>query len=536
MCFQHALGQGLAINRKAVVHAGDLDLAGFQVFNRVVGAVVAVVHLDGFAAQRQGQHLVAQADAKNRQICLIKNAADHWHRVAAGGGRVAGAVRQEHAIGGMGQHLVGGGRGGQHGDVATGRGKAPQDISLGAEIYGNHLEFGVVLPRVACGPGPAHFIPAIGLCACHILGQIQPLEPGKAARARHQRLDVKDAFGVMAQRHMRRALLANGACQAAGVDAADSDAPAPMQPGRKMLCRAPVAGLCRVPFHHHARGHRIGGFIIVGVYAHIADMGKGKGDNLPGIRGVCHNFLIARHGGVKAKFRLCRACGTKAAAVKHCAISERKAGGWAGGRCLRHGGILVAAKLACSYGPTPHRSRVQRLLSATALMPIYTHSGPNGKTEPAMDMRDRVNSALKQAMKDKQPERLSTLRLINAAIKDRDIDARSDGNDEGVPDSEILAILGKMAKQRQESARAYEEGGRLDLAERERAEIVIIEEFLPRQLSQAEVAKAIDAAVAEIGAQSIRDMGKVMAALKAKYTGQMDFGAVGPAVKDRLSA
>jgi len=153
-----------------------------------------------------------------------------------------------------------------------------------------------------------------------------------------------------------------------------------------------------------------------------------------------------------------------------------------------------------------------------------------------MDMRDRVNSALKQAMKDKQPERLSTLRLINAAIKDRDIDARSDGNDEGVPDSEILAILGKMAKQRQESARAYEEGGRLDLAERERAEIVIIEEFLPRQMSQAEVDKAIDAAVAEIGAQSIRDMGKVMAALKAKYTGQMDFGAVGPAVKDRLSA
>ena len=153
-----------------------------------------------------------------------------------------------------------------------------------------------------------------------------------------------------------------------------------------------------------------------------------------------------------------------------------------------------------------------------------------------MDMRDRVNSALKQAMKDKQPERLSTLRLINAAIKDRDIDARSDGNDEGVPDSEILAILDKMAKQRQESARAYEEGGRLDLAERERAEIVIIEEFLPRQLSQAEVAKAIDAAVAEIGAQSIREMGKVMAVLKAKYTGQMDFGAVGPAVKDRLSA
>jgi uncharacterized protein YqeY len=152
-----------------------------------------------------------------------------------------------------------------------------------------------------------------------------------------------------------------------------------------------------------------------------------------------------------------------------------------------------------------------------------------------MDLRTRISAALKQAMKDKAAARLSTLRLVNAAIKDKDIAARAEGNDEGVGEGEVLAILGKMSKQRIESARAYEEGGRLDLSERERAEIVVIEEFLPRQLSSDETAAAVDAAVAETGANSIRDMGKVMGVLKAKYTGQMDFGRVGPMLKDRLS-
>jgi uncharacterized protein YqeY len=152
-----------------------------------------------------------------------------------------------------------------------------------------------------------------------------------------------------------------------------------------------------------------------------------------------------------------------------------------------------------------------------------------------MALRTRITDALKQAMKDKDAERLSTLRLINAAIKDKDIDARATGNDEGVSEAEVLAILGKMAKQRLESARAYEEGGRLDLAERERGEITIIEEYLPRQLNADETAAAVEAAIADISAESIRDMGKVIGALKAQYTGQMDLGKVGPMVKDRLS-
>ncbi len=151
-----------------------------------------------------------------------------------------------------------------------------------------------------------------------------------------------------------------------------------------------------------------------------------------------------------------------------------------------------------------------------------------------MDMRERIGAALKDAMKSKDAARLSTLRLINAAIKDKDIALRGEGGDATVGDAEVLGILGRMVKQRQESVRAYEEGGRLELAEKEQAEIGVIEEFLPRQLSPEEVQAAIAAAIAGTGATSIRDMGRVMAALKAKYTGQMDFGAVGPMVKDRL--
>ncbi|MDG3040554.1 GatB/YqeY domain-containing protein [Roseicyclus marinus] len=152
-----------------------------------------------------------------------------------------------------------------------------------------------------------------------------------------------------------------------------------------------------------------------------------------------------------------------------------------------------------------------------------------------MDLRERIGAGLKTAMRDKDAARLSTLRLINAAIKDQDIALRGEGRADGVDEAGVLAILGKMVKQRQESARAYEEGGRLELAEKERAEIAVIEEYLPRQLSGEEVEAAVARAIADTGAAGLRDMGRVMAALKEKYTGQMDFGAVGPMVKGRLS-
>lgn len=152
-----------------------------------------------------------------------------------------------------------------------------------------------------------------------------------------------------------------------------------------------------------------------------------------------------------------------------------------------------------------------------------------------MSMRTTITDALKQAMRDRAADRLSTLRLVNAAIKDLDIAMRGEGNDEGAQDADVLKILSKMVKQRQESARTYEEGGRLDLAERELEEIKVIEDFLPQKLSDDEVVAAIDAAIADVGASSVRDMGKIMGALKSKYTGQMDFGKVGALVKDRLN-
>ncbi|MBW7922323.1 MAG: GatB/YqeY domain-containing protein [Rubellimicrobium sp.] len=152
-----------------------------------------------------------------------------------------------------------------------------------------------------------------------------------------------------------------------------------------------------------------------------------------------------------------------------------------------------------------------------------------------MDLRERINAAVKEAMKAHESERLGTLRLINAAIKDRDIAARGEGGDSPVSDTVLVELLGKMVRQRQESARMFLEGGRAELADKERAEIRVIEEYLPRQLDEAEIAAAIDAAIAETGAASIRDIGKVMAQLKARFAGQMDFGAAGALLRARLA-
>lgn len=150
-------------------------------------------------------------------------------------------------------------------------------------------------------------------------------------------------------------------------------------------------------------------------------------------------------------------------------------------------------------------------------------------------MRDEINTQVKQAMRDQEKERLTTLRLINAAIKDRDIAARSDGNYDGVSDDEILQVLAKMIKQRTESAKIYEEGGRLELAEKERSEIVVVEQFLPKQLNDDELRAAVQNAIAGTGAESIRDMGRVMGSLKGEFAGQMDFGKAGGVVKELLA-
>jgi uncharacterized protein YqeY len=145
--------------------------------------------------------------------------------------------------------------------------------------------------------------------------------------------------------------------------------------------------------------------------------------------------------------------------------------------------------------------------------------------------RERFQGDLKDAIKARDSVRVSTLRLICAAIKDRDIAERTEDNMQGCSDAEVLAMLAKMIKQRQDSAALYEAGGRLDLAAQERAEIGIIRTYLPKPMSEPEIEKAIAEAIANTGASSVRDMGKVMAHLKARHTGKMDFARAGAAVK-----
>jgi uncharacterized protein YqeY len=148
-------------------------------------------------------------------------------------------------------------------------------------------------------------------------------------------------------------------------------------------------------------------------------------------------------------------------------------------------------------------------------------------------MRDRFTAEMKEALKAGDKRKLATVRLIQAALKDKDIEARGAGKGQST-DDEILALLQKMIKQRQESLAIYEENNRPELAQAEREEAEIIASFLPRQLDEAETRAAVEAAIAETGAASMRDMGKVVAALRGRYAGRMDFGRASGLVKELL--
>jgi len=150
-------------------------------------------------------------------------------------------------------------------------------------------------------------------------------------------------------------------------------------------------------------------------------------------------------------------------------------------------------------------------------------------------LRDRIKSDLKDAMKARETRKTATLRLISAALKDRDIAARSKGVQDGVEEAEILQMLQTMVKQRQESIDHYEQGGRLELAEQEREEIAIINTFLPQQLDESAIEGVVGGLIDELGAETIKDMGRTMTALRERYAGQMDFGKASAIVKARLA-
>jgi len=148
-------------------------------------------------------------------------------------------------------------------------------------------------------------------------------------------------------------------------------------------------------------------------------------------------------------------------------------------------------------------------------------------------LRDRFTAEMKEAMKAGEKGRLGAIRLIQAALKDKDIEARGNGK-EPLSDEEILALLQKMVKQRQESIAMYEQGGRTELAQQEKDEVAVITSYLPQQMDEAETKAAIEAAIAETGAASMKDMGKVVGVLRAKYAGRMDFAKASGLVKDLL--
>jgi uncharacterized protein len=153
-----------------------------------------------------------------------------------------------------------------------------------------------------------------------------------------------------------------------------------------------------------------------------------------------------------------------------------------------------------------------------------------------MSIRDQLTADMKEAMKAGDKRKLATVRLMLAAIKDKDINARTEGHDsEKLPDSALLDLFGKMVKQRQDSIAAYEQGGRAELAQQEREEMEIIQTYMPKQLSEAETRAAIQGIITTVGAASVKDMGKVMAELKAKFSGQIDMGKAGGVVKSLLN-
>ena len=153
-----------------------------------------------------------------------------------------------------------------------------------------------------------------------------------------------------------------------------------------------------------------------------------------------------------------------------------------------------------------------------------------------MSLRQQLNDAMKEAMKAKDAKRLATLRLVLAALKDKDIAARTETSRDLLGDDEILSLLAKMIKQRDESAAAFDAGNRPELAAGEREEIAIIRSFMPAQMDEAGVQQAAQTIIAELGATSIKDMGKVMAAMKERYAGQMDFARASAVIKTALSS
>ncbi|QTK80940.1 Thioesterase [Agrobacterium tumefaciens] len=339
-----AFGQRLGVDRKAVVHRDDFNLAGREVFDRMVRAVMALMHLFGLGADRKAEHLVSEADAEDRQVGLDE-VLDDGNGILARCGRVSGAVGQEHAIRLQRHDVFSRGLCRNDRDLAIETGKQAQDVALDAEIDADNMIFriGFAERAIALVPDPRRFGPGGGLAGGGFDGEIKAHKAAPRLGFRFQRFDIEDTVRIMGDNGVRRTVFADPCRQGAGVDAAEADDAAGLQPGIQMLDGTEVRGVGDVSLEDDADSTTAGGgrqvFNVFLIGADISDMRKGEGDDLAEIGGVGQDFLVTCQRRVEADLGLNLAGCADARSFNHRAIGKNKhCSRFAGspGRCLGH--------------------------------------------------------------------------------------------------------------------------------------------------------------------------------------------------------
>ncbi len=377
MGFGDALGQAVAIHREAVIHRDDLHLAGGEVLDRMIGAVMALGHLPGLGAQRQSQHLMPQADAEYRRAGL-DHPLDGGYGIFARCRRIAGAVGQQHTMRLVAHHFFGGGVGGHHGDVRAHPRQQAQDIPLHAIVDHGDTESRLAFSLVPFAPGPGHLAPFAGLACRDLFRQVQAFQPGKGFRLPDQGFAIQFTVTQIDHHAMRHAFFADHGGQGAGVDAGHRRNIVLLQPAIQRQQIAVVGGVFGVGAHDqpaHRRRHRLD-VLVIG--AHDADMREGEGDDLARVRRIAENLLIAGHGGVEADFADRRGMRAKPGAFEEGAVRQHEAatrkhgprGGGVGRRCVGHGKPRICAKI----GRHPPRVN-QNLLCDFNRLELSTDSG-----------------------------------------------------------------------------------------------------------------------------------------------------------------
>src|SRR6516162_2855619 len=340
------LRQAFQVNDETVVLAGNLDFAGPQVFDRVIGAAVPAHHLAGPAAKRQSQQLVAEADAENR-LTPIQQVAQHRHRVSTGRGWVTWTVRQKDAVRAMADDLFRRGGSGNYGDPAAMCGEHPQDVALDSVVDRYDAIAGTLSETITALSIPHSFAPLVGLAAGHFFGQVHPFKTRPYASPCLEGRHIDPSLGIVRDDTIGRSEIANTHRQLPGIDPRDPDETVAFEPNVERLGCA----IARRFGHRYSQDQSSrcsgGGFDILLIRAHIANMGKGEGDDLSGIGRVGQDLLISGDGGVEADFTRRRPDRAEATAPKQGAIGEDErsvAVGWSRRRVAHRREILLAGR------------------------------------------------------------------------------------------------------------------------------------------------------------------------------------------------